>query len=105
MLNNTEHHNQPILTIGYLKDAVEEFTAIIDHWYPDVDQHYQKEFIYSLRALTDEVRKQLDGKYCSLTYIVEKLNKLAICAEQFAVNDIEDYKDKNKEEGKEHNDQ
>jgi len=84
------HSVRLIQTICKLEDIVNQFTEIYDTMTGeqyDKRSHYQIEYIYSLRSLTNEIKKSMSDDFCSLKYIDEKAGKLIICAEEFAKND------------------
>jgi len=77
-------------TIGMLKEVLDIFSMLYDFPpNPQLMSHYQREYIYSLRALTNELKKKLEGKNVSLKYILEKCNHLATCGEDFAIKDAD----------------
>src|SRR5215212_5950284 len=84
------HNVNVIQTICKLEDVIDTLTEIYDtltgEQY-DKRSHYQIEYIYSLRSLTNEIKKSMSDDFCSLKYIDEKAGKLIICAEEFAKND------------------
>ena len=66
--------------INHLEGMINDLTFIYDNWEKTNTNHYQLEYVYNLRAITDGLRRNLKNEDYSLKYISEKLVKLYECA-------------------------